>query len=567
MKSKLLGFVIRHSRVPEAEPGKVAQNRLWFATASAVAVLLILSIQVASLAMVQPITPDRVIQQTEQTLRGKILDSKGRILATSFPAWELYADPARVMNPAAAARALDPLLPKLSEAEILARLKRKSRFVELDWKISSATYASVLEAGIVGVYARQRPIRSYPFLNEAAHILGGVNKDSKGIAGIEAGFDKALSEGMDITLSVDIAVQSILREEIQHQIERFEAIGGAGVVLDARTGEIVAMVSLPDYNANFLGQADEDARFNRATKGVYELGSTFKIFNTAMAIDSGTFKSTDMIDVVSPLRVGRFPIRDYHPEKRPLNVAEVMVVSSNKGSGRIADSMGAEIQQHYIKALGLMDKVDIGLPETADPIVPKRWKRAEIITISYGHGLSVTPLHLVSAIATTVGSGRRIHPSLIKGGHKDSVEEQVFDQHTAQVIRPIMRHVVTHRRGTGKKANAPGYAVGGKTGTSEKINSTGGYNRKVNITSFAGIFPAHDPQYVVMVMVDAPKGQKFSYGWATGGWVAAPAVRRFVSRAAPLLGVHPVDEKSPEISQILDLKLPNLDLDIKNASQ
>ncbi|MGC6485633.1 MAG: peptidoglycan D,D-transpeptidase FtsI family protein [Candidatus Puniceispirillales bacterium] len=567
MTARLLAFMIKHCRLPSAEPGKVAQNRLWFATASAVAVMLILSVQVASLAMVQPITPDKVAEKPETVLRGKIYDSKGRVLATSFPAWELYADPARVMNPRAAAEALDPLLPHLTEAEILKRLKRKSRYVELDWKISSATYASVLEAGIVGVYARQRPIRSYPFLNEAAHLLGGVNKDGKGIAGVEAGFDEILARGDDLTLSVDIAVQSILREEIEHQIERFEAIGGAGVVLDAHTGEIVAMVSLPDYDANFLGSADADARFNRASKGVYELGSTFKIFNTAMALDSGIFAATDMIDVVSPLRVGRFSIRDHHPEKRPLNVAEVMVVSSNKGSGRIADRMGAEIQQHYIKALGLMDRLDIGLPESADPITPKRWKRAEIITISYGYGLSVTPVHLVSAIATTVGTGRRIQPSLIKGGHQDSVEEQVFDEKTARMIRPIMRRVVTHRRGTGKKANAPGYAVGGKTGTSEKINSTSGYNRKVNITTFAGIFPAHDPRYVVMVMVDAPKGQKFSHGWATGGWVAAPAVRRFVSRAAPLLGVHPVDEKSPEISQILDIKLPNLEPEVKNVSQ
>ena len=565
MMARLLAFLLRHCRVPEADAGKVAQNRLWFATASAVAVLLTLSVQVGSLAMVAPTTPDRVAPKENQVLRGRILDSNGRVLATSFPAWELYADPQQIMNAAAAARALDPLLPDLDEAEIRERLNRKSRYVELNWKISSATYARVLEAGIVGVYARPRPIRSYPFINEASHLLGGVNKDGKGIAGIEAGFNAQLERGEDVQLSIDIAVQSILREEIQHQIDKFEAVGGAGVVLDIDTGEIVAMVSLPDYDANHLGMAAEDARFNRATKGVYELGSIFKIFNTAMALDSGMFKTTDMIDVVSPLTVGRFPISDYHPEKRPLNVAEVMVVSSNKGSGRIADRLGAATQRHYLDALGMLEKIDISLPETARPIVPSRWKRAETITISYGYGLSVTPLHLVSAMATTVGTGRRVTPSLLKGGDQNMLEVEVFDMNTARTIRPIMRNVVTHQRGTGKKANAFGYAVGGKTGTSEK-NKVGGYDRKVNITSFAGIFPAHDPRYAVMVMVDAPKPQKFNFGYTTGGWVAAPVMGRFVSRAAPLLGVHPVDEKLPEIRQILELKLPHLDEDIKNAS-
>ena len=383
-------------------------------------------------------------------------------------------------------------MPDLNETEILARLNRKSRYVELNWKISSATYARVLEAGIVGVYARPRPIRSYPFINEASHLLGGVNKDGKGIAGVEAGFNAQLERGEDVQLSIDIAVQSILREKSSIRLI-FLKLWAVLVWCSILRQEIVAMVSLPDYDANHLGTATEDARFNRATKGVYELGSIFKIFNTAMAVDSGKFKTTDMIDVVSPLVVGRFPISDYHPEKRPLNVAEVMVVSSNKGSGRIADSIGAATQRHYLDALGMLEKIDIGLPETAQPIVPTRWKRAETITISYGYGLSVTPLHLVSAMATTVGTGRRVTPSLIKGGDQDMLEVEVFDGSTARMIRPIMRNVVTHRRGTGEKANAFGYAVGGKTGTSEK-NKVRGYDRKVNITSFfASIFPPATP--------------------------------------------------------------------------
>ena len=552
-------------QVPKADAKMVARNRLFLAGALAASCFVLIGGQVVALST--DVKPRTYYGKNDgnSVERGRILDRNGRVLATSLPAFMLYADPAEIMNPYEATAKLEDILPDLTEEEIFSRVTKKGRFVELSWRVSPQTYARALERGVVGVYGRKRITRFYPQRQEAAHVIGLVNKDNQGLIGIEAGMNDALSRGEDVHLSLDIAVQAILRDEIQVQIEKFEAIGGAGVVIDVRTGELISLVSLPEYDNNHYNGTTEEQRFNRATKGIYEMGSTFKILNTAMALDSGQFKATDMIDVVSPLRVGRFPIRDFHKEKKPLNVAEVMVVSSNKGSARIADELGAETQQHYLKQLGLMDRINLEIPETAAPLTPPTWRRSSLMTISYGHGISVSPTHLASAIATSLGDGKKVVPSLIKGGAKQDFQEEVFSTETVNNIRAIIRNVVTHKRGTGKFADAKGYVVGGKTGTSEK-NKAGGYHKNLNIASFVAGFPAHDPRYVVVVMVDEPKPQKFSGGYATGGWVAAPAVGRFISRAAVLLDVPPVNEKLPEIRRLLKVDLPQLDAEVRNAS-
>ena len=560
-----LGSIIRQMvRVPEAEATQVARNRLLLGAAFGCAVFALIGLQVVTLSL-ETVENGYRPASREQPARGWIYDRNGRVLASSLSAFEIYADPAEVMDPVAAAIELARLLPDMTEEKALEKLTRRGRYSELAWKVSPQTYSRVLAAGIVGVHGRKRATRFYPQKEQAAHVLGTVDKDNRGLAGIEAGFNDILERGEDVRLAIDLEAQAILRRSIAGQIESFEAIGGAGVVLDVRTGEIVALVSLPDYDPNSYQGADEDALFNRATRGVYELGSTFKILNTAMALDSGVFSTGDMVDVVSPLRVGGFVIDDFHAERRPLNVAEVMVVSSNKGSARIADILGVKVQRRYISALGLTDRLDLGVPEAAEPLVPARWKRTELLTISYGHGLSVSPVHLAAAGATAVGDGLKVEPSLVLGGGRSGIDVEVFSQATTRQVRAIMRRVVTHPRGTGRKADVPGYVVGGKTGTAEK-HAAGGYNQKANIASFVGAFPLNDPRYVVMVMVDEPKGQEFSHDYATGGWVAAPAAHRFIAHAAPLLDVAPVDEKSPEIRQSLEVKLPTLDAEANHAS-
>ena len=556
----MLAYLIHLARdAPQGTPQSVATKRVLFAQFLAVLCFVFIGYRVVEVPLTADDTKRTYAAHAQQVPRGDILDRNGQIMATTLQALELYANPKEILDPIEATAALAEVLTDLDEAQIFARLTRKSRYAELAWRLSPQKYNDVLQLGIAGVYGRSKLVRVYPNIEAAAHLLGGVNKDDKGIAGIELSMDERLTAGEDVMLALDLNIQAVLRQEISNQIERFQAIGGAGLVQDITTGEILAMVSLPDFDANHLRKASENQRFNRATSGVYELGSTFKIFNTAIALESGVFRAHDVIDVQSPLHVGRFSIRDFHPEKTPLNVAEVLIVSSNKGSARIADRIGAERQQDYFEKLGFFKPMPLEIREAAAPLVPAHWGRAEIMTMSYGHGISITPMHLINAMATTIGNGTIMTPSLIKKTAPDAdIRPRLFSPETITQIRAMMRRVVSHPRGTANFADAKGYLVAGKTGTSEKIKSKG-YNRKANITSFIASFPAHDPKYAVFIMVDEPKGQKHSFNFSTAGWVAAPVGGRVIQRIAPMLGVHPVDENAPKIRQTLKLKLPELD--------
>ena len=554
------------SDMPAAEARRVAASRLGVVRIVALCCFCAIGLRVGWLAIDFSSEAKAFTPTIEQSVRGDILDRNGQVMATTVPVFELYADPQEILDPREAAAKLATVLTDMNEETIYKRITRDTRYAELAWRLSPKKYADVLRLGVAGIHGRRKLTRAYPNAMAAAHVLGGVNKDGQGIAGIEHHQNTLLASGTDLTLSIDLNIQAILREEISSQIDLFEAIGGAGIIQDIETGEIIAMVSLPDYDANHMGYIADDHRFNRATKGLYELGSTFKVMNTAMALESGVFAETDMIDVVSTLRVGRHIINDYHPEKTNLNVAEVLIVSSNKGSARIADKIGADIQKHYLKELGFFEKTALQLPELGAPLIPSRWGRAEIMTISYGHGISVTPVHLTSAIATTAGSGMLITPTLIKQSQPAEINVQVFSPQTTAKIRAMMRRVVSHPRGTANKADVNGYLVAGKTGTSEKISGNG-YDKKANITSFVSVFPANDPKYVVFTMIDEPKGQKHSFNFATAGWVAAPVAGRIIQRVAPMIGVHPIDENMPEIRQSLMLNLPELEKEgAKHAS-
>ncbi|MGB2410907.1 MAG: peptidoglycan D,D-transpeptidase FtsI family protein, partial [Candidatus Puniceispirillaceae bacterium] len=469
-----------------------------------------------------------------------------------------HADPSEIMNPAAAARALTPLLPRHDEGALARLLNKDTRYVELDRKLTPTRHAAILNLGIPGIHFRKSTLRAYPSGRLAAHILGQVDPDSNGLAGVEKSLDARLASGANVTLSIDTGIQAIVAREIHKQIQIFDAIGGAGVMLDIASGEVLALVSLPDFNPNHFGGTDADTRFNRATLGLYEMGSTFKVLNTAMALQSKTTTLDRRYEVARPLRVGGHRISDFHVYDWPLTVPEILVLSSNIGSARMAAEIGAEIQQTYLRRLGMFDRLPLEIPEVAKPLVPRSWRQSEIATISYGHGISVTPLHLAAAIATASGNGLWTPPTLLRrhGGDPSGnqpVREKIFSDETTRAVRSMMRLVVKHPDGTGNYAEARGYMVGGKTGTTEKIRPEGGYYKDRNIASFAATFPVHDPRYVLVVMVDEPKGQKHSYGYATGGWVAAPAARHIIENAAPLLGIHPVDEKAPEIRQKLRL--------------
>ena len=547
------------ARPDPAQSRRIAEIRLVLCGFIAIAIIGTIGTRIVGLAEANGNLRLAVHGQTAAPMRGRILDRSGQLLAGNLPITVLHANPTEIMNIDAAAARLAPTLPHHSIADLRNLLGKKTKYVELDRQLSPKQHAAILQLGIPGVYFAKGMSRIYPRGQTAAHVLGFVDTDHNGIAGIEKALNTELANGQDVTLSLDLGLQTIISHEIQKQIDLFEAIGGAGVILDIHSGEILAAASLPDFNPNQFGRVSDDARFNRATKGLYEMGSTFKVLNTAIALETGAANINQRFEVAKPMRISRFTITDYKPRIRPLNVPEIMVYSSNIGSARIAEAIGAETQRAYMDKLGLLDRLPLQLPETSKPLSPKTWRRTTTATVSYGHGISISIVHLASAIAAAAGTGHWIAPTLIKPKTgEESMAMRVFSDRTTRAVRSMMRLVVSHVDGSGNFAEAPGYMVGGKTGTAEKIKP-GGYNRKANVTTFAAIFPVHDPRYVIITMVDEPKGQKHSYGYATAGWVAAPPIRPIVQQIAPLLGILPVDENSPSIRQklMLDFKIGN----------
>jgi len=478
--------------------------------------------------------------------RPDIIDRNGVVLATSLPTASLYADPKDIMNPEEVVDKLAGVFPEINASELLLKLKSKSRFVWINRNLTPKQQYAVNALGLPGVLFRRSEQRVYPHGREAAHILGLTDVDGEGIAGIEKYFATSLNKGGEsLQLSIDIRVQSMLRQELNSAMKEFQALGAAGVVLDVNTGEIVSMVSLPDFDPNTPDSLLGMAGFNRVTKGVYEMGSAFKLFTTAMALDSGTVGMEDGYDASKPIKIARFTIKDYHGKNRWLSVPEILIYSSNIGAAKMSMDVGAKAQKFYLDQLGLLQPSSVELPEVGKPQYPNRWGDISTMTISYGHGISVSPLQLAGAVGALVNGGKRIPLSLLK--HHSSmppIGTRVLSEKTSQQMRRLMRLAVTN--GTGKKAAAPGYLVGGKTGTAEK-QVNGGYEKKSLMSSFVGAFPIDKPRYVILTMLDEPKGTERTFNYATGGWVAAPIVSRLVSRMASLLGILPRSKEVPGI--------------------
>lgn len=474
--------------------------------------------------------------------RADIVDRNGVILATSLPTASLFANPREILDRHEAADKLITVLPGLERAEIVAKLGLPSGFVWLSRNLTPIQQYAVNRLGIPGLRFHRAERRVYPHGRQAAHMLGFTDVDGRGIAGVERYFDTLLKRGSGpLQLSIDIRVQTILQAELYSAVSEFDAIAGAAVVLDANTGEVVAMVSLPDFDPNNPAAFSGQARFNRVTKGVYELGSLFKVFTAAMALDSGTVTLEDGYDASQPIRVARFTINDYHGKKRWLSVPEILVYSSNIGAAKMALDVGTQVQRAYLGQLGLLSASAIELPEVGTPLVPTPWRDINTMTISYGHGIAVSPLQLAESVATVVNGGVRRPVTLVKHhGEELPSGERVLSVETSRQMRSLMRLVV--RRGTGAKAEAIGYRVGGKTGTADKL-AAGRYGSKSLISSFVGAFPMDAPRYVVLCLLDEPKGRESTHGYATGGWVAAPVVRRLIQRLAPLAGIAPARSK------------------------
>ncbi|MBL6941438.1 MAG: penicillin-binding protein 2 [Rhodospirillales bacterium] len=470
--------------------------------------------------------------------RADIFDRNGTVLATSLPTASLFADPQDIMDAEEAAEKLATVFPDINRNELLLKLKSNSRFVWINRNLTPNQQYAVNRLGIPGVSFQHGERRVYPHGREAAHVLGLTDVDGNGIAGVEKYFAASLNKGAEpLQLSIDLRIQAMLRQELTAAVSEFQAIGAAGIVLDVQTGEIISMVSLPDFDPNIPDSMIGTVAFNRATKGVYEMGSTFKLFTTAMALDSGTVSIDDGYDASEPIKIARFTISDYHGKNRWLSVPEILVYSSNIGSAKMAMDVGAKAQKFYLDQLGLLHQSTVELPEIGLPQYPARWGDISTMTISYGHGVSVSPLQLADGVAALVNGGIRLPVTLLKHrGTKPPAGIRVLSEQTSKQMRALMRLVVTS--GTGKNAAAPGYLVGGKTGTADK-QVNGRYAEKSLISSFVGTFPVDKPRFVILAMLDEPKGTKRTFNYATGGWVAAPVVGHMVSRIAALLGILP----------------------------
>lgn len=504
----------------------------------------------------------RVGQDAIATARPDILDRNGLVLATDVKTPSLFGEPRRIIDVDEAVELLTGALPDLDYAEARERLSSKKGFVWLKREITPQQQLTIHNFGLPGIGFLRENRRVYPNAAEVSHLIGHVNIDNQGIAGIEKWLDgNGLADlhraglatdrrQLPVELAVDIRVQHALRDELLKAQEKFKAKAAAGLISDVRTGEIVAMVSVPDYDPNNPREANDPTRINRLTTGVFEMGSTFKALTLAMALDSGRANLNTLFDARSNLRYGRFSIGDTHPLGRAITLSEVFTYSSNIGAARVALSQGVDAHKAFLKKLGQLDRLRTELPESAEPIVPKRWGELNTVTIAFGHGLSVAPLQAVMGINALVNGGYLIPPTFLKRTPEEAMKlaKQVVKADTSEKMRYLMR--ANAEKGTAKKADVPGYYVGGKTGTSEKVVN-GRYSKKQVLNSFTAILPADNPRYQILIMLDEPQPLPETHGFITSGWNTVPTGGRVIERIAPLLGIQPRFDLPPSERLIL----------------
>jgi cell division protein FtsI (penicillin-binding protein 3) len=559
----------RHFRPPPCAPValdepaqqtlEVGRTRLLVTAGLFLVAFAVIALRLVDVTLVKPsgetrLARNHVVGKVEAS-RADIVDRNGVLLATTLASPSLFANPKQILDPREATKKLVGVLPDLSEAEVLTKLTSDRSFVWLKRHLTPRQQFEVNRLGVPGLAFEREERRVYPDGNLVSHVLGYSGIDNKGLAGIERGFDDILKERKEpLQLSIDLRLQHILHEELTRGVQDFTALGGAGIVMDVRTGEVLALVSLPDFDPNKSSTATPETTFNRVTLGTYEMGSIFKTFTAAMALDAHTTTLAGGYDASHPITVGRFVIHDYHDLHRWLSVPEIFEYSSNIGAARMAMDAGSDRFKEFLGRLGLLRAPAFEIPEIGAPLVPAPWREVSTMTIAFGHGISVSPLQVAIA-ASAVVNGGILHQATIVKPPQGYVPagQQVMSARTSEDMRRLMRLVV--EQGTGKDAAAPGYLVGGKTGTAEKVSGKG-YAHKALLSSFLGAFPINNPRYLVLAIIDEPHGNAKSHGFATGGWTAAPVVGRSVARMAPLLGIDPVDEGAPEIRRALIIDTP-----------
>ncbi len=549
---------IRHEEMRDRARTR-AEGRLVVLAVMFLCAFSIVGVRMGTLAASEPMEPRAERGGTAiVATRADIVDRHGRILAKNMETHSLYAHPRQMVDPVRAAVSLAQLFPDLDGARLMRDFTSDRAFVWVKRKLSPEQMQAVHDLGEPGLLFGPREMRLYPGGALAAHVLGGAGFGVEGVhsaeivgrAGVEKHFDKALRDpargGAPLTLALDLSVQAATEAVLEAGMRLMNAKGAAAVLMDAHTGEIISLASLPDFDPNARpapvpGQyAGDSALFNRAVQGVYELGSVYKIFAAAQAIDLGLAGMSTVIDTSPPLSVDGFKIGEFENKNYgPLSLKDVIVKSSNRGTAKLALAIGAERQQDFLRSLGLFDPVTLETVEAASgrPLLPRRWTDLTSVTVGYGHGLSTSPLHLATAYAVIANGGHAVHPTLLRRD-KPQLGPRVMTAEAAAAAQSMLRSVVAE--GTASMGDVQGYPVAGKTGTADKPKPTGGgyYEDKV-IATFASMFPANAPRYVLVVTLDEPVETSGDEPRRTAGWTAVPVAAEIIARAAPLLGLRP----------------------------
>ncbi len=548
-----------------------ARQRILLLTGAFVCTFLLIAAQMFILASNTPNLSSARKNPSLNNTRIKIVDRYGVVLATNIKTYSLYAHPQEIIDKEKVARSLVQIFPELYEDKLLEKLKnKKTKFIWIQKKLSPEQREKVNDLGQPGLYFGPRQVRLYPNGSFASHVLGGTtfgreavdSAELIGQAGVELSYNNYLinPQNDNLALTIDSSIQGIVEKVLGDGIKIMNAKGGSAILIDANTGELFSLVSLPDFDPNnrpnlpISGDPSNSPLFNRAAQGVYELGSTFKIFTAAQIFDQGIASEDTIINIKGPLYFGKYSINDHHYLGEELTVADVMIKSSNIGTARLAAMIGAEKQKEFLKSLGLLDLTGIELPEAsrAKPQFPRKWSKISTATVSYGHGISVSPLHLAAAYSTIVNGGRKVAPTIIKNLNKIGEQNQIISPHTSAKLQEILSKVV--EEGTARNASLTEYTIGGKTGTAEKVNfDTPGYIKDKVITTFVACFPMENPKYVLVVTLDEPEDWSIDKPMRTAGWTAVPVATEIIKRIAPVLGLQPnsvATKKSIETSII-----------------
>ncbi len=515
---------------------QLGKNRLKFLYFCLATCFILVAIRLVSVVIVgDKVFVSNFYDYNKNKKRANIVDRNGVIVATDLKAKSLYVSSVLIKNPQLIASKLANIFPELKEREVLAKIssKRIRNWILIKRGITPKEQEAVQNLKMAGLIFDDDLVRIYPQKSILAHIIGYVDLDRKGLAGVEMQYDKSLREGMELQLAMDVRLQDVLSDELARGIEKYKAVAASGIIMDVNNGEVLAVASQPSFDANRQMEATQNQRFNRATYGVYEMGSIFKIFTNAMAFEDDLVKMTDSFDVSNPVKYGRFTIRDDHPIKGRATVTEIFSHSSNIGTIEIAKKIGVARQKRMLERFGLLTRIESDFPALSKPIYPKAWREINLYTIAYGHGIAITPLHIANTVSAIVNGGIMYHPSFIKVDNNNLSGERIIMPRTSKTMREMLRDVVVE--GTGKNADIAGYEVGGKTGTAERAEF-GRYSEKKTMASFVGVFPMSKPQYLVFVSFDRP-----DYSFNTGGMVAAPVVGNIIRGINPILGIKPLN--------------------------